>query len=167
MERLHRDEFWRVEQETWGADESDEGYYLGTETFLRGTSTPYLHEPDAILAAVRALRQGDWVKVVHYPSHFEGTDRPNGSASNRIPTPIQDQIDAARPNRPDGDHLTAMSHENDGGLCWCGPSCGPVAVDATDRPICDHGSHYVNDDGAQVCLVCGHVTNRPDGSVER
>lgn len=75
MERLHRDEFWRVEQETWGADESAEGYDLGTETFLRGTSTPYLHEPDAILAAVNALRRGDWVKVVHYPSHFEGTDR--------------------------------------------------------------------------------------------
>lgn len=35
---------------------------------------------------------------------------------------------------------------------------------ATDRENCDHGSHYVNDDGAQVCLVCGHVTDREVGS---
>ena len=32
---------------------------------------------------------------------------------------------------------------------------------AINRPICDHGSYYMNEDGAQVCLVCGHVTNRP------
>lgn len=23
------------------------------------------------------------------------------------------------------DDMTAMSHENDGGICWCGPKCGP------------------------------------------
>ncbi len=23
------------------------------------------------------------------------------------------------------DDMKAMSHENDGGLCWCGPICGP------------------------------------------
>lgn len=27
------------------------------------------------------------------------------------------------------DDMTAMSHENDGGLCWCGPKCGPVAYE--------------------------------------
>jgi len=24
------------------------------------------------------------------------------------------------------DDMTAMSHENDGGFCWCGPECGPT-----------------------------------------
>ena len=23
--------------------------------------------------------------------------------------------------------MTAMTHEYDGGLCWCGPKCDPVA----------------------------------------
>ena len=23
--------------------------------------------------------------------------------------------------------MTAMTHEYDGGLCWCGPECDPVA----------------------------------------
>lgn len=30
--------------------------------------------------------------------------------------------------------------------------------------ICDHESHYVNDDGARVCLVCGFRT--PSASEE-
>jgi hypothetical protein len=67
MDRPHRNDFWRVEQETWDHDTED-GYYAGTETFIRGTSSPYLKKKDAVKAAIQALERGDWVKLEHYPS---------------------------------------------------------------------------------------------------
>ena len=74
MDRLHRNEFWRVETETWGLDEDENGYITGTETFIRGSSTPYNSREEATNAALRALNYGDWVKIVHYPSPFRDED---------------------------------------------------------------------------------------------
>ena len=70
MDRLHRNDFWRVETETWGFDEDENGHFVGTETFIRGSSTPYGSQKEANRAALRALAYGDWVKIVHYPSPF-------------------------------------------------------------------------------------------------
>ena len=74
MDRLHRNEFWRVETETWGFDEDEDGYFAGTETFIRGSSIPYESQKEANNAALRALAYGDWVKVIHYPSPFRDED---------------------------------------------------------------------------------------------
>lgn len=30
------------------------------------------------------------------------------------------------------DDFTAMSHENDGSICWCGPKCGPTPYVKTE-----------------------------------
>ena len=72
MDRRHRNHFWRVETETWGLDEDEDGFLSGTETFIRGSSTPYGSKEEANNAALRALAYGDWVKIVHYPSPFTG-----------------------------------------------------------------------------------------------
>jgi len=71
MERLHRDEFWRVESEYWDADVDENGFYMGTETFKRGSSVPYPSRELAEKAALVALGYGDWVKITHYPSPFD------------------------------------------------------------------------------------------------
>ena len=75
MDRLHRNDFWRVEAETWGHAEDEYGAFTGTERFLRGSSSPYPTREAAEEAALRALRYGDWVKIVHYPSPFPKEDK--------------------------------------------------------------------------------------------
>lgn len=75
MKRLHRNEFWRVELETWDLDYDAEDGFQGTETFIRGSSTPYPTLEEAREAALRALGWGDWVKITHYPSYFEDDER--------------------------------------------------------------------------------------------
>ena len=70
MQRLHRDTFYRLEIETWDVDLDVDGVYLGTERFVRGSSTPYPSYGEAQRAALQALTYGDWVRIEKFETPF-------------------------------------------------------------------------------------------------